>query len=390
MRSFLAASCLVAASSTQAIAVDIRIDWLEHRQIPPPILSNLQPDPLTLGIDGARLGLADISTTGKFTGHSYHIVTSVVAPEDDFIAAARQAVNNGAQLLIVDAPTDDLLALADMVAGRDVVIFNVSDSDDALRDAQCRSNVLHTTPSRRMRADALAQFLLWRRWDDLVMVAGTSPDDIAWADAMRAALHKFGLQIAAEKIWSFDANMRRAATAEVPLFTQALPDHDLMLVADEAGDFARYLAYNTWLARPLAGSEGLQPVAWSDVVEQHGAAQLQNRFREATGRAMRADDFGAWAAVAALGEAVTRTGSADPAELRAYMLSDAFRLAGFLGTPLSFRDWNGQLRQPIPLVTERAVTALAPIEGFLHQFNELDTLGADRPESQCTSFKEPT
>jgi hypothetical protein len=29
------------------------------------------------------------------------------------------------------------------------------------------------------------------------------------------------------------------------------------------------------------------------------------------------------------------------------------------------------------------VTGSAPIEGFLHQTNELDTLGDDRPESQC-------
>ena len=84
--------------------------------------------------------------------------------------------------------------------------------------------------------------------------------------------------------------MRRAAAAEVPLFTQDLPEHDLLLVADEPGDFARYVAYNTWLPRPLAGSEGAKPVGWAGVVEQNGAAQLQNRFRDLAGREMSADD----------------------------------------------------------------------------------------------------
>ena len=78
----------------------------------------------------------------------------------------------------------------------------------------------------------------------------------------------------------------------------------------------------------------------------------------------------------------------DAASLRTYMLSADFELGGFKGTPQTFRDWNGQMRQPIPLVTTRAVVMQAPLPGFLHQTNELDTLGVDAPESTCTAFKE--
>ena len=66
----------------------------------------------------------------------------------------------------------------------------------------------------------------------------------------------------------------------VQLFLQDLPDHDILLVADETDDFARYVAYNGWTPRPVAGSEGLTPVGWSPVMEQWGAAQLQQRFDE--------------------------------------------------------------------------------------------------------------
>jgi ABC transporter substrate binding protein (PQQ-dependent alcohol dehydrogenase system) len=179
--------------------------------------------------------------------------------------------------------------------------------------------------------------------------------------------------------------MRRNAAQEAPLFTQG-PAHDVLVTADEIGDWARYLPYNTWLARPLAGGEGLRPLAWSPVVEQWGAAQLQNRFREMAGRGMGPIDYAAWAAVRSIGEAVTRTNAADPASLRAYMLSDAFELAGFKGRVMDYRPWNGQLRQPIPLAHERALAALAPIEGFLHERTELDTLGLDLPESTCAAF----
>ena len=53
---------------------------------------------------------------------------------------------------------------------------------------------------------------------------------------------------------------------------------------------------------------------------------------------------------------------------------------------LSFRAWNGQLRQPLYLLWPGAVVGTAPVEGFLHRTTELDTLGLDRPESACKTF----
>ena len=196
------------------------------------------------------------------------------------------------------------------------------------------------------------------------------------------------MKIASRKTWEFDADMRRNAAQEVPLFTQDFGDYDMLLIADELHDFGRYIAYNTWVPRPVGGSEGLMPVAWAPVVEQWGAAQLQSRFRDLAGRDMRPVDYAAWAAVRSVGEAVTRGGSAAPEDVRAFLLSDRFELGGFKGRKLSFRAWNGQLRQPIPLAHPGAVVALAPMEGFLHQHNELDTLGLDAPESLCTDMGE--
>ena len=60
-----------------------------------------------------------------------------------------------------------------------------------------------------------------------------------------------------------------------------------------------------------------------------------------------------------------------------------FELAGYKGAPLSFRPWDGQLRQPVLLVDDRSLVSISPQPGFLHQFDELDTLGVDQPETQC-------
>ena len=156
-----------------------------------------------------------------------------------------------------------------------------------------------------------------------------------------------------------------------------------MVVADVRGDFGEYVPFNTWLPRPVVGTQGMSPVTWHRVVESWGAAQLQNRFRELAGRDMNSEDYAAWTAVRSIGTAITDLNSASPAEIRNYLFSDKFQLAAFKGRKLTFRDWNGQLRQPIPLVHPRGLVARAPFEGFLHPNSQMDTLGFDRPESEC-------
>jgi hypothetical protein len=47
------------------------------------------------------------------------------------------------------------------------------------------------------------------------------------------------------------------------------------------------------------------------------------------------------------------------------------------------RRWDQQLRQAVFLATPFAVVASAPVEGFLHKTNTLDTLGDDESETPC-------
>jgi ABC transporter substrate binding protein (PQQ-dependent alcohol dehydrogenase system) len=98
---------------------------------------------------------------------------------------------------------------------------------------------------------------------------------------------------------------------------------------------------------------------------------------------MTALDMQAWSAVRMIGEAASRTRSADAKEIFAYLKRPDFGLAAFKGQRLTLRDWNLQLRQPILLADGRMVVSVSPQEGFLHQVSELDTLGFDRPESKC-------
>ena len=386
MRSALGAFAVGCALASPAVAqIDIPVTYLRAEVAAPPVLSNLDPIPADDGIAGAQVGLADNLTTGSFMGHNYALQVVSVPEGGDVLAAARAALADS-PLMVLDAPAQVQLAIADLPQAEGALLFNASAGERTLRAEGCRANLLHTMPSDAMRTDALMQFLLKKRWDRLALITGTHPSDISYAEALRRSATKFGMEIEAEKEWAFDADMRRNASQEVPQFTQALGDHDVLLVADEIHDWGRYVLYNTWHPRPIAGSEGVTPVAWAPVVEQWGAAQLQSRFTDHAARDMRPKDYAAWAAIRSIGEAVTRTNSGDVETLRGYLLGEDFTLAGFKGRPMSFRTWNGQMRQPIPLVHARALVAQAPLEGFLHQRTELDTLGIDAGESPCTAF----
>ncbi len=383
---WMAISGLAAPAFSEA--VEVNIAYIQQQVERPAVLSNLDPIPANEGLAGAILGNIDNAGTGKFLNHKYSLSVFNLDQGGNLTPVSGPLQTPGG-LILIDAPAASILQFADRPENASHLIINLRSPDISLRDSDCRANLLHTIPSNAMRADALAQFLLLRRWDDLVMIRGRHPADRAFAAAIETSTRKFGLKIKATMDWVEDADLRRTASTEMPLFTQSLPDHDVLIVADETDDFARYLPFNTWLARPVAGSEGIRPVGWSPVVESWGAAQLQARFHDSAGRTMRPVDYAAWAAIRTLGEAVTRTNSADAATLRAYILSDAFELAGFKGRALSFRNWNGQMRQTIHLVHPRAVVANAPLPGFLHQYTELDTLGLDAPETTCRLFDQP-
>ena len=372
---------LAATTPLKAESLDVQIGYLQWVPDQGPVLSNIIPDPEDAGLRGAELAISDNSTTGKFLGQTYSLQSDVADSEDAAMAAFESMRQNGIDLFVVNAPATTLKSLTEK-AGENTLIFNVGAKDDALRTAECHVNLLHTIPSYSMLTDALGQWLNQRRWNEVFLVTGPTKADRDWANAFRRSARRFGLDIVEDKPWTFSADLRRTASKELPLFTQA-SDYDAVVVADVRGDFGEYVPFNTWLPRPVVGTQGMSPVTWHRVVESWGAAQLQSRFRGLTGRDMNSEDYAAWTAVRSIGTAITDLNSADPAKIREFLFSNKFQLAAFKGRKLTFRNWNGQLRQPIPLVHPRGLVARAPFEGFLHPHSQMDTLGFDRPESEC-------
>ncbi|WP_417742546.1 ABC transporter substrate-binding protein [Salipiger sp.] len=345
-----------------------------------------------LAFAGAALADEDNNTTGRFMGQSYETVTVATAPETA-AEEMRALLEDGIRYVVLDARADEVTALSDMAAEAGALVFNARAPELALRSEACRANLLHIAPSVAMQADAVAQFAIWKQWDRWLLVSGSNPEDRALADAYRRAARKFGATIVEEREFEDTGGARRTDSGHVmvqrqlPTFLQDTEAHDVVIAADATDYFAAYLPYHLWTPRPVMGSAGLRPVTIHAAHEAWGATQFQTRFEKLTRRHVQEEDYNAWLALRVLGEAVTRTSSADPQVVEDYILSDAFELAAFKGQKVTFRPWNGQLRQPILLYDDRITVSVSPQEGFLHQRSPLDTLGLDAPESDCTAFQ---
>ncbi|WP_234820059.1 MULTISPECIES: ABC transporter substrate-binding protein [Sinorhizobium] len=378
-----------AAKTARAEQVlEIKLGYL-RAYAPELALSVLDVPPRDEGVAGAKVAVGDNNTTGTFLGQKFTLDLAEIKPDADALPAFNAMVSKGALYILADLSAAQLLSIADIARDKRVLIFNVGATDDRLREEECRANVFHTAPTRTMLADGLAQYLVWKQWRRWVLVHGSHEPDRLFADALRRAATRFGGEIIAEKEFTDTGTARRTDTGvvqiqrQMPVFTQAFPDHDVLLVADESEVFGTYVPFRTWIPRPVAGTAGLIPSAWHPASEQWGGTQIQNRFAKANGRRMLSKDMAAWTAARIVGEAATRTQSADPETLAAYIRSDDFSLAAFKGQKLTFRKWNWQLRQPIFLGDGRSVVSTSPQEGFLHQVSELDTLGVDQPETKC-------
>jgi len=389
MKTWFLLCCCLLAFPAHAQEGTLTLAVITQAKPPSQPVSRLDDVVTDEGLAGARLGVADNETTGRFTKQHFTLVEKQLSANSDPAETINALAQEGIRLAIAATDARTLKALSQAAGARNILLLNAGAPDDDLRNEACSRSMLHTLPSRAMLADGLAQYMAVKRWKRWFLVTGRSPGDKELAEAFRRAAKKFGVEIVAEKDWTFQPGNGRTDTGhvqlqtEIPTFTQG-PDYDVLVVADETNEFGDYLEGRTARPRPIAGTHGLAVTGWSPVSEQWGATQLQNRFEKQARRRMTAIDYAAWVAARAIGEAAFRTRSADPTVIAAYLRGPEFLLSGFKGQGQSFREWDGQMRQPILVVSQRLLISVSPQAGFLHQGTELDSLGTDKGESRCT------
>jgi ABC transporter substrate binding protein (PQQ-dependent alcohol dehydrogenase system) len=367
----------------------LQVIYLGKRYSEPAPLSLLDNPVKDKGIVGARVGAADNNLTGKFVGQETDLTEEILPEDGDIVAEAKKIFAAGNRLIVADLEAKDLLAVADLPEARNAIILEIRTSDDDLRQENCRANVFHLAPSYAMRADALGQFLLYKRWQRWFLIHGAQPADLAFTTDVKRAASRFGSRIVAERTYTYNARARTTDTGhqqteqQMALLTQSVPDYDVIFVIDMDEVFGEYLLFNSYDPRPVVGTQGLVAVAWHRSFEEYAGQEMQNRFERFAGRTMTERDYEGWLALRIFGEAMLRTGANDAKTIRSYILSDEFNIAAYKGIGLSFRKWDLQLRQPILLAGPRALISIAPIEGFLHPKFLTDSLGFDEPETKC-------
>ena len=368
--------------------LDIKIGYLRRAQRQETI-SLVQMPPPDNGVAGAQMAAKDNDTTGRFLNQRYSLVDLHLKAGDDPAMAVAELARQGIALIVVDLPADDLLKAAEAGKADRILFFNAAATDDRLRQKDCRANIVHTAPSRAMLADGLAQYLVWKKWVRWFLIVGSHERDKLFAAALTRAANRFGAKIVQQREFKDTGGARRTDSGvvqiqqQMPVFTQEAPSYDVLVVADESEVFANNLPYRTWDPRPVAGSAGLVPTSWDASNSLWGGIQMQDRFIAQFKRLMTALDMQAWTAVRMIGEAASRQNSADPKTILDFLKGPELALGAFKGQKLTLRDWDLQLRQPILLTDGRTIVSVSPQQGFLHQFSELDTLGYDRPETQC-------
>ena len=368
--------------------LDIKIGYLRRAQHQETI-SLVQMPPPDNGLAGAQMAAKDNDTTGRFLNQRYLLVDLHLKAGDDPATAVAELARQGISLIVADLPADDLLKAAEAGKAHRILFFNAAATDDRLRQKDCRANVVHTAPSRAMLADGLAQYLVWKKWVRWFLVVGSHERDKLFAAALTRAANRFGAKILQQREFKDTGGARRTDSGvvqiqqQMPVFTQEAPSYDVLVVADESEVFANNLPYRTWDPRPVAGSAGLVPTSWDASNSLWGGIQMQDRFIAQFKRQMTPLDMQAWTAVRMIGEAASRQNSADPNKILDFLKGPELALGAFKGQKLTLRDWDLQLRQPILLTDGRTIVSVSPQQGFLHQFSELDTLGYDRPETQC-------
>lgn len=327
-----------------------------------------------MGVADAQVGLRSAHITLKAR-------PVALASADDLGPALARLHADKVVHWVLDLPAD-LLAQAMQHAQGRALVFNASASADPLRRSHCAAHLFHTYPSHSMHSDALAQYLAARRWTQVLLLHGTQPDDLLMRQAWQRSAQRFGLHTVATQAFVRSGNPRERDMAHPRLLTQG-GAHDVVAVVDADGEFARALPYATQHPRPVVGANGLVAHAWHAQWERHGGPQVNRRFARQAQRPMVGQDWAAWVATKTVAALLRRHSRATVAQQAALLRSGAVSIDGAKGPALSYRAWDGQLRQPMLLAHADGVVASAPQDGVLHPSQALDTLGHDEKESPC-------
>ena len=339
-------------------------------------------------IDGAKLGIIDSKKLQRITKTEITLDHLRVKNEDALIDLIYSKKLKDYNSILLDINLNNFEKIKDIiVSNTNIIFFNISDPNNLLRINFCLDNFYHTYPSNMMRTDALAQFLVQKKWNKTLILTGSLKYDNLLAKSFKTSANKFGVNIVGEKFF-VNSNDPRAREKNSLSFLTKGKRYKSIFVADTDGEFALTVPNSTVNPATIIGSSGLVPLSWHWSHLRHGAPQVNGRFEREFKRRMTDRDWSAWIAIRSLSESILRTKSTKTKTIKKFMISKNFKVDGSKGVSLNYKSITKQLRQTIFLTSSNNwVTAVAPLENFQNRENNLDSLGINNSENKCEKDK---
>ena len=146
---------------------------------------------------GAVVGIDEAGALARVLKVDFKLERITAKSAAEIPAAVLAALGGGTHFFLIDAPADAYKPLAAALRGRDALLFNASEPDDALRRDMCAAEFVHVYPSRAQLMDGLAQFVVSRKWRDLLLFQGPAAADATMTAAFAHSAQKFGARIVA-------------------------------------------------------------------------------------------------------------------------------------------------------------------------------------------------
>lgn len=387
MKHLVIAFLAVLSLAVSATELEIKILTLSGEKAQPKTFAGIIVEPQR-SIDRA-VELALSESRLKFSQFGIEPVVQRVELDPRLpITTQLQAVPPGG-LYLLDLPKEVMLEVALALENTKGIRVNVSITDTELREELCSRSLFHAIPSDRMYFDALSQYLVYNGWRKVLLVHGTSEEDVKRKTELATSIKRFGATVEEERAFTL-SHHPDDRDRNKPEFLTGQASYDVVAVVDSVKDYGRKIEFNTRRPRPVVGDVGLVPRAWHFALERYGAPQLNDRYRDLAPKlpdfraAMTDNEFAAWASVKLVSNSLNEIHmTEDGIDLNRLFLDPDARVDLYKGTRGSFRDWNHQMRHPILLTTQNYVAGIAPMPKFLHPKYYVDTLGKDRPESSC-------
>lgn len=335
-------------------------------------------------IFGAKLAIEDSKKLQRLTKINFLLEHFSLENFEELEIFFNKKINKKFNSIILDLNLENIEKIQNFISeNKNIIFFNISESDNKLRTNFCRKNFFNSFPSDKMLTDSSAQYLVEKKWKRVLMLTGPLEQDLQKSLSFKQSAKKFGIKVIEEKFFVNNNDPRVRDKNDLDFLTKG-KRYDSIFISDTDGEFSLGVPNATIKPVLVTGSSGLTPLAWHWSYLRHGAPQLNGRFERIAKRRMESRDWAAWAAIKSLVEATLRIKSTDTDKIISFFSNKDFKLDGSKGIGLNYRKNTNQLRQPILLVSSNNwVTANAPLENFKNRENNLDTIGVSLKGLNC-------